>query len=122
MTTRGAKKTIQKIFLIQFVLTLGAAGVSLVLADIKAGYSAVIGGGINILATAYFANKVFSAGPGSTARQIARAFYWGEVVKILLTGILFTGVLLWLDVAFLPLFLTYAITMMAFWLALVFTL
>ena len=120
MTTSGAKRTTQKILTIQLALTLSAAIVSLILADVKAGYSALIGGGINILATAYFAYKVFSAGPGSTARQVARAFYWGEVVKIALTGLLFAGVLLWLEVAFLPLFLTYAVTMLAFWLALVF--
>jgi ATP synthase protein I len=122
MTTSGAKRTTQKILTIQLALTLSAAIVSLFLADVKAGYSALIGGGINTLATAYFAYRVFSAGPGSTARQIAQAFYWGEIVKIALTALLFTGVLLWLDVAFLPLFLTYTVTMLAFWLGLVFAL
>ena len=118
----GAKKTVLHVLAIQLAFTLGAAIISLMIADFKASYSAVIGGAINIIATAYFAYRIFSAGPGSTARQIARTFYWGEVIKILLTGFLFAGALLWLDVTFLPLFLTYAVTMLAFWLVLVFAL
>lgn len=122
ITIPGAKQTVTKVLAIQLTLTMGAAIISLAIADFKAGYSALIGGLINIIATAYFAYRIFSAGPGSTARQIARTFYWGEVIKILLTGVLFAGVLLWLDVAFLPLFLTYAATMLAFWLVLLFAL
>lgn len=95
-----------------------AAAVAMVWLGFKGAYSALIGGGINMLATGYFAVKVFAAKPGSSAQQIARAFYWGEAVKILLTGILFAVALLWLNVEFLPLLITYAVTMLAFWLAL----
>ena len=118
----GVTRTVLKILAIQLAITLVAASVAMILVSFKGAYSALIGGGINILATAYFAVKVFSAKPGSPAKQIARAFYWGEVVKLLLTSALFAIALLWLNVEFLPLFITYAVTMLAFWLALPFTL
>ena len=78
-------------------------------------------GGISVITTAYFAYKVFSAKPGTSARQVARTFYMAEVVKILLTAVLFIIVLLWFDVSFLPLFLTYAVALLAYWLVLPFT-
>jgi len=114
----GAFQTAVKIFAAQAAITLAAAVAALILADFKAAYSALVGGGINILATLAFALRVFSVRPGATARRMARAFYIGEVIKFAVTVGLFAGVLLWLDVSFLPLFLTYAITMLAFWLVL----
>lgn len=122
MASKGAQQTVYRTLAIQLGVTLIAAAGSLVIADFKAAYSALIGGGINLLGTAYFALRVFSVKPGSTAKQMARAFYRGEVVKLLLTGLLFAGVFLWLEVSFLPLFLAYSATMLAFWLVLPFSL
>ena len=86
----------------------------------KAAYSALLGGGINIIATLFFARRMFAAKPGTDARTMARALYIGEVLKILLTVVLFSVVLIGFDVVFAPLILTYAATMLAFWLALFF--
>lgn len=115
----GRKET-QRIFAIQLLITLFAVTVSLIFIDGRAAYSAGVGGGINIITTAYFASKVFSAGPGSSAAQIARKLFVGEIVKIGLTVILFVIALTWLNVAFLPLFLTYMVTLLAYWLVLPF--
>jgi ATP synthase protein I len=90
--------------------------------DFKAVCSALVGGGISILATALFSYAVFSPKPGAPARHIAKAFYIAEIMKILLTGVLFAAVLLWLDVSFIFLFLTYGVTLLAYWLALPLTL
>lgn len=114
----GAFQTTVKIFAVQAIITLAAAFTALVFADFKAAYSALVGGGINILATMVFALRVFSVRPGAPANRMARAFYIGEAIKLLVTVGLFLAVLLWLNVLFLPLFLTYAITMLAFWLVL----
>lgn len=122
MASHKAGMTVTRVLAIQAALTLCIATAALALAGTKAGYSALIGGGINFLTTAYFARRVFTAGPGSTAKRMVRAFYVGEVIKIVLTVALFTVVFLWLDVAFLPLFLAYVVTMLAFWIALPFTL
>jgi len=115
------QKTTRTILLIQLVVTLTAFALSFVLSGITAALSASVGGAIGLVATAYFAYRVlFLAGPGSTASQIARAFYIAEVIKIVMTGVLFALVLVWLDVMFLPFFLTYSATMLAYWIALPF--
>ena len=111
----GAFQTTVRTFTIQVLITLLAAFSALALADFKAAYSALIGGGVNILATVVFALRVFSVKPGAPAKYMARAFYIGEAIKFLVVVGLFLAVLLWLDVSFLPLFLTYAMTMLAFW-------
>ncbi|MBL8259184.1 MAG: ATP synthase subunit I [Candidatus Competibacteraceae bacterium] len=118
----GAKQVTRKITAIQLSLTLLIAVASLVLGSFKSAYSALIGGGISTLVTFYYASKVFSVRVGAPAAKIARAFYVGEVVKLLLTVGLLSVALLWLDVAPLPLLLAYIAALMGYWLALPFTL
>ena len=117
----GAKQVTRKIIAIQLLVTLLIAMISLLLSDVHAAYSAVVGGGISTIVTLYFASKVFSARIGSPAAKIARAFYIGEVVKLLLTILLFSIALLWLHVSPLPLLLAYMAALLAYWLALPFT-
>ena len=117
----GAKQVTRKITAIQFFLTLLIAVASFVLGSFKSAYSALIGGGISTLVTFYYARKVFSVRVGAPAAKIARAFYVGEVVKLLLTVALLSVALLWLNVSPLPLLLAYIAALMAYWLALPFT-
>jgi len=117
----GAKQVTRKIIAIQLLVTLLIAMISLLLSDVHAAYSAVVGGGISTIVTLYFASKVFSARIGSPAAKIARAFYIGEVVKLLLTILLLSIALLWLHVSPLPLLLAYMAALLAYWLALPFT-
>ncbi len=117
----GAKQVTRKIVAIQSLIALLTAIAALALGDAQAFYSALVGGGISLLVTAYFASKVLSVRIGSPAAKIARAFYVGEVVKLLLTVVLLSVALLWLPVSPLPLLLAYMATLMAYWLALPFT-
>ena len=117
----GAKQVTRTIAVIQSLLTLLIAAASFAFGNLNTAYSALIGGGISTLVTLYFAGKVFSVRIGSPAAKIARAFYVGEVVKLLLTVVLLSGALLWLDVSPLPLLLAYMAALMAYWLALPFT-
>ncbi len=117
----GAKQVTRKITVIQLLLTLLIAVASFAFGGFKTAYSALIGGGVSTLVTLYFASKVFSVRIGSPATKIARAFYVGEVVKLLLTVVLLSGALLWFNVSPLPLLLAYMATLMAYWLALPFT-
>ena len=121
MRAMGAKRVTRTVLLIQLLVTLLSAAVSLVLGSAHAAYSALVGGGVSTLATLYFASQVFSVHIGSPAAKIARAFYWGELVKLLLTIILLSIALLWLDVSPLPLLWAYMAALMAYWLALPFT-
>lgn len=114
----GAVQTTRRILALQMLITLAVAVLALGLSDMRAAVSALLGGSVNLIATGYFAYRVFALGPGSTPHQIAAAFYIGEAIKIVLTGAMFTVILVWLDVALLPLFLAYGATMLAFWLAL----
>jgi len=117
----SALKAATTIIVIQLVTTLIAAALYGIFANAKAAYSAGIGGGISILATIFFALQVFSARIGTPPDQIAQAFFVGEIIKIILTAVLFSIVIIWLPVSFLPLFLTYAAALLAHWLALPFT-
>jgi len=116
----GAKQVTRKITAIQLLLTLLIAVASLAFGTLQTARSALIGGR-SPLATLYFASKVFSVRVGAPAGKIARAFYVGEVVKLLLTVALLGGALLWLDVSPLPLLLAYIAALLAHWLALPFT-
>ena len=117
----GAKQVTRTIIAIQLLVTLLVAASSLALSDYRAAYSAVVGGGISTLTAFYFASKVFSVRIGSPAAKVARAFYIGEVVKLLLTILLLSAALLWLPIAPLPLLVAYIAALMAYWLALPFT-
>ena len=117
----GAKRATKTIVVIQAAITLTAAVVSFVFIDLKAAYSAAVGGGISIIATLYFARQVFSLGVGASPAKIAQRFYIGEAIKLVLTAVLFGIAILALQVSFLPLFLTYMATLLAYWLVLPFT-
>ncbi len=117
----GAKQVTLKIVAIQLLITLLIAVISLLFSGARAACSAVIGGAISATATVYFSSKVFSARTGAPAAKIARAFYMGEVGKLLLTIVLLSAALFWLPVSPLPLLLAYMVALMAYWLALPFT-
>jgi ATP synthase protein I len=87
----------------------------------RAAYSSAVGGAISVITTFYFAVHVFSAGIGTSPDTVAKTFYFGEAVKIGLSILLFAIAILWLDVSFLPLMLTYIATLAAYWLALPFS-
>lgn len=116
----SAQKATKSILMIQLAITLSAATVCFFLLNAKAAYSAVVGGGISIIATLYFARQFLSSNVGLSALKIAKRFYIGEAVKLVLTAILFGIAILWLQVSFLPLFLTYMATLLAYWLVLPF--
>src|SRR5512143_686757 len=110
----GAKRATKRIVVIQTTITLLAAVACLFLVNVKAAYSAVVGGGISIIATLYFARQVFSLPVGTPPEKIAMRFYLGEALKIGLTFILFGIAIVVLLLSFLPLFLTYPPTLMSY--------
>ncbi|MBK8536599.1 MAG: ATP synthase subunit I [Candidatus Competibacteraceae bacterium] len=117
----GGKQVTRTITIIQLLVTLLVAVVSLISDGNRAACSALVGGGVSTLVSLYFARQVFSVRIGSPAAKIAQAFYVGEVVKLLLTVALLSIALRWLDVSPLPLLLAYIAALMAYWLALPFT-
>jgi ATP synthase protein I len=105
-------------------VVLGQAGVTVVaglcawwLAGERAGFSALLGGGIATLASVAMAGLVFGGSAGSAARALAM-FYIGEAVKLVLVVALFVVVLNVVRVAPLAMFAAFAATFLVYWIAL----
>ena len=118
LTQTRFKRSTRNILGLQILVALTGAGIGFVLGGATNAFSAFVGGGISFIATAFFALRVFSGRRGQPAKQIVRGFYAGEMQKILLTIALFLVAIVWLEVEFLPMFLTYMVGLFAFWLAL----
>lgn len=72
----------------QILLTAVISAVMLFFDEVMA-YSALTGGLIATIATAWFAYKVFRVSPDSAAQSMLASAYMGEIYKIILTGALF---------------------------------
>ena len=72
----------------QLILTITISLVLLFL-DVVLAYSALTGGLIATIASAWFAYKVFRVSPDSAAQTMLASAYMGEIYKIILTGALF---------------------------------
>jgi len=83
----------------------------------QAGYSALLGGATWILPNLYFTHKVFIIRP---AKELIAAFYRAEVIKLLLSGLLFVLVIKYLPVTALLVLLAYLLAQIVFWLTILF--
>lgn len=72
----------------QLILTIAISTILLFL-DVVMAYSALTGGLIATIASAWFAYKVFRVSPDSAAQTMLASAYVGEIYKIILTGALF---------------------------------
>lgn len=120
ISVRGADgdRAIRMILVIQFTITAAAFLLLSVVATPYAAWSAAAGGGISLVTTVFFRWRVFAGGEGRSAQAIVNSFYAGEMQKLCLTVGLFLIVIVGLRVSFLPMFLTYMITLLAFWIVL----
>lgn len=82
-----------------------------------AAWSALAGGLISAAGSLIFARWLAKAAGGSP-RAFASAFYVGEWLKIVLTAALFWIAIALLEATLAPLFITYAATLIVYWLAL----
>ena len=85
---RQSKKQAIKYVLSQLALT-AVISITLLFIDLVMSYSALTGGLIATIASAWFAYKVFSVSPDSAAEKMLASAYMGEIYKIILTGALF---------------------------------
>lgn len=76
-------------FVIQVLLCVTAALVSLLLLDMVAAYSILLGGFISIVPNGYFAWKAFRFRGARNTPLIIKSFYAGETGKLIMTGVLF---------------------------------
>lgn len=113
-----SRRAVGVILGIQLGLTLLAAGGLFLLGYANAADSALMGGGISVATTLYFALRVFLGTRGLPVDKLVRRFYSAEAQKLVLTVALFAIVIASTEVNFLAMFLTYMVTLVAFWLAL----
>ena len=79
----------------QLLVTLAAALVLLVVGTIHS-YSGLFGGLIAALANAFFAKRIFIQYRAQEPGKLLARFYGAELLKLVLTGLLFAGVILWI--------------------------
>lgn len=113
----NGKSTAYGIVLTQFGMALVAGMAAWLWSGLPAGLAALTGGLINTVASLTVALLVFRGGV-RPAGEIAKSFYVAEAVKILLTAVLLLLAMTVLDLAFLPLAAGFALTLLAYWLAL----
>ena len=117
---RGLRhRTVQRIVLAQFGLA-GFLGAGFWLfGGGQAGYSALIGGLISAIASWVFARFVF-AGEQTSSDRFLRRVLLGELLKLGVVVIMFGVVLTAWDLAFLPLISAFAVTLLTYWVTLLF--
>lgn len=100
----------------QFLVTIVIAAVLLGLTNTWSAFSALTGGLISVLSNLYLAGRL-SIGGGAPMR-ILSAFYLGELVKIVVTVVLFAFAIVVLHVDVLYTVLAYIATLPVYWFAL----
>ena len=113
-----ARRLAMSVVLGQVAITVVAAIICFAVWGRIAGISALVGGGISVLASAALVLIGFGSPAGSDPERVARAFYVGEGVKLALTVGLFVVVFLTMKVSFAALFGTYIATLFIYWIAL----
>ena len=59
--------------------------------------SVLLGGLISALANGYFATRIFRPYRAQKPEKLVYSFYGAEIKKLLLTGLMFAGAILWID-------------------------
>jgi len=108
---RPGRELAKQLLMIQFgAVTLLAAGMAIAV-NADWGLSALIGGGIFVIANAVFALCAFMFSGARAAKRITASFYTGEALKILITVVLFTVAYMYMQVELVPLKLTYLLAL-----------
>ncbi len=105
-----------KLVLLQIAVVLGLFVGWWLFKDIKAGYSALLGGLACVIPSLYFVKKLFSSKERSM-KKIMFDFYIGEFSKLLLSAVLLVLIFKYLPVKLIPLITGFIGAYMAIWLA-----
>ncbi|KKC98419.1 F0F1 ATP synthase subunit I [Photobacterium sp. WH77] len=108
---RPGRQLAKRLLLLQSGVVLTTAIMAVFAVNVDWGISALIGGGIFVIANAAFSVCAFLFGGATKARLVMASFYGGEVLKILITVILFSLVYLYVEVELVPLKLTYLLAL-----------
>lgn len=101
----------------QICVTFANALLSLFFSGTKGALSAMLGGLVCMLPNAYFAIKLFQYHGANAAKKIMTGFYRGEVMKILLTALLFSMTFWLVKIVPVVFFSAFIVAQMMFWFA-----
>ncbi len=113
---KRVRKVAFKVVGIQLVVAVIVSLIALLI-DFKTGFSVFVGGMVCVIPSSYFAFKAFSVAGAQKSREVVRAFYMGEVIKLLLTVVLFIVAFKLLPISPAPMLTGYFLTLLANWLA-----
>ncbi|MDN3697408.1 MULTISPECIES: F0F1 ATP synthase subunit I [Vibrio] len=108
---RPGRELAKQLLMIEFgAVMLVAAGMAIAV-NADWGLSALVGGGIFVIANAVFALCAFMFSGARAAKRIAASFYTGQALKILITVVLFSVAYVYMQVELVPLKLTYLLAL-----------
>ncbi len=108
---RPGRELAKRLLMIQSsAVILVAIGTTLAV-NAEWGFSALVGGGIFVVANTVFATCAFLFSGARAAKKITASFYTGEALKILITVALFSLVYMYMQVELVPLKLTYLLAL-----------
>lgn len=108
---KPGRQLAKRLLLLQSGVVVATALTAVFAVNVDWGISALIGGGIFIIANTVFAMCAFMYSGARKARLVMASFYGGEVLKILITVILFAAAYLYKGVELVPLQLTYLLVL-----------
>lgn len=101
----------------QAVIVLLVAFISLLIANRVAAYSALLGGAASVLPSFLFAQQLFKTTAARNAQRIVVVLFVGELLKLILSGVLLVIMIMWLPVSVLPLVIGFVSAHLGFWIA-----
>ncbi|WP_150138270.1 F0F1 ATP synthase subunit I [Candidatus Enterovibrio escicola] len=110
LTTPG-RRLAKRLLQLQVCVVLVTAILMVTIINVHWGISALIGGGIFIIANGVFASCSFLFSGARSAKLIVVCFFSGELLKILLIVVLFSVVYLYAEAELIPLKLAYLLVL-----------
>ncbi len=108
---------IKSVLYMQILVAIVASGLWAIFGEALDVKSALLGGTIAVIPNMLFAFKLIQA-TGKQSGKIEKAFYWGEFIKLLSTGLLFGIIIIYVEISFLPLMLVFTAVLSVFWFSL----
>jgi ATP synthase protein I len=111
----GARRHAIRIVLAQVVVTIALAMGCFAVTGATTGWSALVGGGIGVIATGYMAFALLKHDRGTDAGRIVRSFFLGWAIKVAMTVALLVIAFRSQRFAPIPLLAAYLATFVTYW-------
>ena len=115
MLNDSAKAGVKRFLLLQGIVIFVISLALWRIVDVKAAYSALLGGLVCLLPTWYFAARYFRYSGARSAQKILSAFYRGEAIKLFLTVAFFALIFKYINIAAMPFFVTFIVVQSLVW-------